>query len=244
MEKYGFVYIWYDRKHKRYYIGMHWGTENDGYVCSSNWMRDSFKRRPEDFKRKIIEKIDSNRKDLYEREKYWLSFIKEEELGKKYYNLSKLVNDNWLNEAANLTRKQRISQKTKEAMYRPEVREKYLAGLAKRDNGSSRPEVRAKMSASNKGKNTGKDNSKALLMAQAANRGRKLSEDHKNKIKETTAFKSLNNMKIKCQHCEFVGNKGNVARYHNDKCKHKQLETILNDNIQNFSNFIRNFNSN
>ena len=23
-EKYGFVYIWHDRKHKRYYIGSHW----------------------------------------------------------------------------------------------------------------------------------------------------------------------------------------------------------------------------
>ena len=35
MEKYGFVYIWFDRKHKRYYIGCHWGHEDDGYVCSS-----------------------------------------------------------------------------------------------------------------------------------------------------------------------------------------------------------------
>ena len=39
MEKYGFVYIWYDRKHKRYYIGCRWGTENDGYICSSSWMK-------------------------------------------------------------------------------------------------------------------------------------------------------------------------------------------------------------
>ena len=35
--KYGFVYIWYDRKHHRYYIGCHWGTIDDGYICSSNW---------------------------------------------------------------------------------------------------------------------------------------------------------------------------------------------------------------
>ena len=54
MEKYGFVYIWRDRKHKMFYIGCHWGTEDDGYVCSSNRMRNAYNRRPNDFKRKII----------------------------------------------------------------------------------------------------------------------------------------------------------------------------------------------
>ena len=42
-EKYGFIYIWYDRKHQRYYLGRHWGTENDGYICSSNKMREDRK---------------------------------------------------------------------------------------------------------------------------------------------------------------------------------------------------------
>ena len=44
MEKYGFVYIWYDRKHKRYYIGSHWGSEDDGYICSSTHMNHAFNR--------------------------------------------------------------------------------------------------------------------------------------------------------------------------------------------------------
>lgn len=94
MEKYGFVYIWYDRKHKRYYIGSHWGTETDGYICSSNWMRDSYKRRPTDFKRKII-KIINDRKQLLIEEYKYLSLIKEEELGKKYYNLTNHLNGHW-----------------------------------------------------------------------------------------------------------------------------------------------------
>ena len=113
MEKYGFVYIWFDRKHRRYYIGMHWGTEEDGYICSSNWMRDAYKRRPQDFKRRIIEKVSTNRKELYEREQYWLSQIKDEELKTRYYNLRKNVNDTWLSETENLKRSERISQKTK-----------------------------------------------------------------------------------------------------------------------------------
>lgn len=42
-EKYGFVYIWRDKKHNRYYIGCHWGTTDDGYICSSPWMKQAYK---------------------------------------------------------------------------------------------------------------------------------------------------------------------------------------------------------
>lgn len=220
MEKYGFVYIWYDRKHKRYYIGCHWGTVDDGYLCSSNWMRDAYKRRPEDFKRKILTNKISSRNEMFEEEHRWFSYVKEEELGKKYYNLRKHKWGHWITDInSRTTISERISQKTKEAMQRPEVREKYLAGLATRDNGSSRAEVREKRRASMIGKNTGKDNSKALAMAAAANRGRKLTEEHKQKIKGTTVFKELNNKKVSCIHCGFTGNPGNIGRYHNDRCK-------------------------
>lgn len=93
-EKYGFVYIWYDRKHKRYYIGSHWGTETDGYICSSRWMRKSYKRRPYDFKRKTIKKINDRKQLLLEEHKY-LSLIADHELGKKYYNLTNHLNGHW-----------------------------------------------------------------------------------------------------------------------------------------------------
>ena len=85
MEKYGFVYIWRDRGKDRYYIGCHWGREDDGYICSSNWMRMSYKRRPKDFRRKIIKHFCTNEEMLNE-EFRWLQMIKKEELGKKYYN--------------------------------------------------------------------------------------------------------------------------------------------------------------
>lgn len=222
MEKYGFVYIWFDRKHKRYYIGSHWGKENDGYICSSTWMRNSYKYRPEDFKRRIIARVYDSKANLLKKEYEYLSLIESSELGVRYYNLTNHLNGHWMtDEEYAKTLSERISQKTKEAMQRPEVREKYLAGLSKRDNGASRPEVRAKMSASNKGKNTGKDNSKAVRISAEMRKNVPLTEDHKNKIKETTVFKELNNKKVKCAYCEFVGNVGNVARYHNEKCKQK-----------------------
>lgn len=110
MEKYGFVYIWFDRKHKRYYIGCRWGDENDGYVCSSPWMKQGYKHRPSDFRRKILSRVYSNKKDLLEEEYKWLSKIQDSELGKKYYNLHNHHFGHWsANETSKLTVGQKIS---------------------------------------------------------------------------------------------------------------------------------------
>jgi hypothetical protein len=87
-EKYGFVYIWYDRKRKMYYIGSHWGTETDGYVCSSNRMRDAYRRRPDDFKRRILSRVYTNRSDLFQKEQDWFDRVKCRD---RYYNLNWIV---------------------------------------------------------------------------------------------------------------------------------------------------------
>jgi hypothetical protein len=224
MEKYGFVYIWYDKKHKRYYVGSHWGHENDGYVCSSTWMMKAYKIRPDDFKRKIIKKIYTSRKELMEEELRYLSMIKDHELKTRYYNLNIKSTGHWTTYPEKVkTISEKISIRTKEAMARPEIRENYLIGLSTRDNKSSDPNVCEKRRVSMIGKNTGKDNSKARKLAIEANTGRPLSDAHKEKIKSTTHFKTINSSKIKCVHCDFEGNMGNVARYHNDKCKRKIL---------------------
>ena len=93
MEKTGFIYLWYDRKNRRYYLGSHLGTEDDGYVCSSKWMRQSYKRRPSDFKRRILQR-NLPKQILKEEEYKWLKLIKKEELGQRYYNLTIALNGN------------------------------------------------------------------------------------------------------------------------------------------------------
>lgn len=113
MEKYGFVYLWRDRKHNKFYIGSHWGFENDGYLCSSRWMRAAFKRRPQDFKRRIIETT-SNRGDLNNLEHKWLQMIREDEIGKKYYNLKNHRFGHWSeDECKRLSVGEKISQSHK-----------------------------------------------------------------------------------------------------------------------------------
>jgi hypothetical protein len=87
----GFVYIWYDRLRKLYYIGSHKGGVNDRYICSSSRMLKAYKKRPHDFKRRII-KYTNN---IIEEEQKYLDMIKCEELlyGKKpkYYNVKRFA---------------------------------------------------------------------------------------------------------------------------------------------------------
>src|SRR5205085_7301001 len=96
----GFVYLWFDRKYKRYYVGSHWGREDDTYICSSTWMRNSYNRRKSDFKRRIISRVISNREALLDEEQRWLDMIKHTEikptnLNPRYYNLTLKAGRRW-----------------------------------------------------------------------------------------------------------------------------------------------------
>lgn len=135
-EKYGFVYIWRDRKHKRYYIGCHWGTEDDGYVCSSSWMTKAYKRRPNDFKRRILTTMVKSKKDLLQEEYNWLKQIKKHELKTRYYNVHNHLFGHWSND--------------------PERAKEVLAAMSEAGKNISE-ETRQKMSDAKKGKRLSPD---------------------------------------------------------------------------------------
>lgn len=147
MVKYGFVYLWCDKKHKRYYIGCRWGDENDGYICSSPWMLQGYSHRPEDFKRRVLAKIYTNRRDLLEEEYRWLSMIKSEELGKKYYNLHNHHFNHWSSDDRKyLTVREKVSNTKKKYWSSPEsdsMRE-HLSTKSK-DNRSKPPSQKGKI---------------------------------------------------------------------------------------------------
>ena len=129
-EKYGFVYLWFDRKHKRYYVGCHWGKEDDGYICSSSNMKSAYKRRPFDFKRKILKTNILNKKDLLIEEYNYLSKIKTEELGKKYYNLHNYHFNHW---STNEQTKMTVGEKISASPNRAENISKALTGIKRSD---------------------------------------------------------------------------------------------------------------
>lgn len=234
MEKYGFVYIWYDRKHKRYYVGSHWGYEDDGYVCSSPWMMQAYKKRTSDFRRRILSRVHNDRKTLLDEEFKWLSLIKEDEIKTRYYNLKIRSTGHWIAYSENVKSvKDKIAIKTKEAMQRDDVRDTYLKGLETRDTKSSDPKVRAKRSASMKKTMAEKfpvENRKVALTDEErseyysnkskimhANRteeqrleiNRKISEANKRNVRPN----------IICPHCNKEGGYIAMKRHHFDNCK-------------------------
>lgn len=128
-EKYGFIYLWLDKKHKRYYIGCHWGSIDDGYVCSSSWMKKAYKLRPLDFKRRILKTNIKYRPDMYTEEQKWLDMIKVEETkpfnkNPRYYNLNLKNGNLWHKYDEHIKtvgQKISVSKKGKKTGPRPEV---------------------------------------------------------------------------------------------------------------------------
>jgi NUMOD3 motif len=49
-----FVYCWTDHKENKVYVGSHKGSIDDGYICSSKYVREQIELRPTDFTRQII----------------------------------------------------------------------------------------------------------------------------------------------------------------------------------------------
>lgn len=179
----GFVYIWLDKKHKRYYIGSHWGDQNDGYICSSRWMRNSYRRRPEDFKRRILSSGISDRETLYEEEQRWFNFIKPEEIGKRYYNLTTSVKNHWCQyEDSRLIVGGKISNsqkgKPKKGGKMSEQGKKNVAAAMKLY--FSVPENRERLSTQNLGKDPWNKGKKGLQ--KSWNKGKTTSEETKRKI--------------------------------------------------------------
>jgi hypothetical protein len=197
----GFIYLWYDRKHKRFYLGKHWGPEDDGYICSSTWMKRAYKRRPEDFgERKILQRIYTNRKDLGEAERQWGLLIKEEELGTRYYNLHRPGAPQWHDDPeTRASVGQKISKANSGEKHRTPENLAHLKRLSEANKGRVfSEESRRKISASKTGKKLSQEHVEAMRKGvtgkvqseeskrkkSEALKGRKLSEEHRRKLSE------------------------------------------------------------
>lgn len=197
--KYGFVYIWFDRKHKRYYIGSHWGTKDDGYICSSRWMRNSYKRRPNDFKRKILKYITTNRNELLNEEFKWLQLIDDNDLGKKYYNLTKHLNGHW---STDEERRKSVGQKISESPDRRSNISKSMKGRKPSEYTQQRKvEVLTGRKASDETKKKMSD----------ARTGFRFTEETKNKMRKPKT-------KVTCPFCNKEGGISQMKRWHFNNC--------------------------
>lgn len=96
---FGFVYIWFDRRKKMFCIGSRYGSLTRTYITSTGWMARAYKKRPEDFKRRILYFLPvPDKKLLHQVEQRWLDMIDDAELStsenvvagrNRYYNMKK-----------------------------------------------------------------------------------------------------------------------------------------------------------
>jgi hypothetical protein len=149
----GFIYIWRDRKRKKFYVGCHWGAESDGYICSSTVMRKAFRRRPEDFKRRVIQRGFTSRQQLLEAEHAWLLLIPDAELGTRYYNLSKKHFGHWT-AIPDEERKRSIGEKISMAPGRKEKIAKSMTGKSHSD--ATKQKIRDRRTGSSRSEETKK----------------------------------------------------------------------------------------
>jgi hypothetical protein len=85
---YGFIYLWRDKKAGMFYLGSHFGSPDDGYVCGSKRMKRAYRKRPQDFRRRIIQHIEAeNHVEVKAIEQRWLDLIPPGDV--RHYNLSR-----------------------------------------------------------------------------------------------------------------------------------------------------------
>lgn len=194
MQKTGFIYVWYDRWRKMYYLGCHVGSESDCYVCSSNRMRDAHRRRPQDFKRRVIQR-NIPREKLLEEEHRWLSMIKDDELGKRYYNLSKRHFGHWTNNPDTRPTREKIR----------------IANTGKKHS----EEHKQKIGKANKGKRLTLEQIEHL---RRINTGKKMSEETKQKIREKRAKQIITE-----RHKQKI-RESSLGRFHTEETKQKMKQ--------------------
>lgn len=88
---FGFVYLWYDTKHKKFIIGSHFGSLYDGYTTSTGGVhvKRIFKVRPETMKRRVLAFCHDNDKNkLKSLEQSYLDLRPNINSNQKYYNMS------------------------------------------------------------------------------------------------------------------------------------------------------------
>lgn len=93
---FGFVYEWTDHSNMIKYIGSHHGSTEDSYKGSNTRFRRAIKKRPEDFKRKILEySLIDKKEHTLSIEQKWLDSVENIKDNPEYYNQKNEASGGW-----------------------------------------------------------------------------------------------------------------------------------------------------
>jgi hypothetical protein len=160
-------------------------------------MRDAYRRRPQDFTRRVIQS-NISREALLEEEYKWLSLIPSEQLGKKYYNMSKKHFGHWTNNPDTRSIRQKISDAGK--------------GRVASD------ETRAKMSVARSGRLTHEWSESSRDKMRQHYIGKKQSPEVVEKRASSIKAAQHKRKLVECPKCHKIGSVNMMARWHFDKC--------------------------
>ena len=144
-----FVYIWSNISTNQKYIGVHKGTPDDGYICSSKTMIEDYHKNSNIFERTIV--AYGTFDEMYELES---KMLREVDAAKnpQYYNQSN-NNGKFYMTRMPQSGKEKLRQKAlgrpspTKGIPNPEQKERFL-----KNNPMKNPEIAAKVSSSKKGK--------------------------------------------------------------------------------------------
>jgi len=154
--------------------------EDDGYICSSRWMKSAYGRRPGDFKRRIVERIYTCRHDLIVAEHRWLSMMDKDKLATRLHTVKERKFARYYN----------IVDGTWDYWHTDEQKRK---------------EIGKKISITKTGKKTGPRDPSIGKTISAAKKGKPLTEAHKEALRgikkapHTDEWKAANSERMKRQ---------------------------------------------
>ena len=179
-----FVYKWTDNLTGMMYIGVHKGSIDDGYVCSSKYMMEQYMNRPSDFSReiltfgeykdcreiemKILREVDAVHNDLYYNRSYAQGAISMEKTPEHREKIRQ----------ASLGKKQSDETKAKRRLYTHSQEARMKIGNTHRGIPKS-DEQKKKMSLAAQGK---PKSIESVQKMKETKKGSKLTEEHRLKI--------------------------------------------------------------
>lgn len=213
-----FVYDLIDDVTHKHYIGVHKGTLDDGYVCSSKHVLKEYHKRPETFSRMIL--ATGSKEEMFELEAFLLQKI-DAKNNESFYNLhngdGKFV---W--------------KGTFEKGHTPwnkglDISDSRIAAKSKKQAQSLKKAYRTgRITHPNRGKT--KENTpwvaESAMKRSELLLGRK-NPEHSKFMRESylngkSSFKTLNNTTIKCPICDTEGGANVMKRWHFNNCKKRE----------------------
>lgn len=183
VDYFGFVYLWFDKKNKRYYVGSAMRSITCGYKCSNKHLNAAIAKRPNDFKRRVIFYLrKGGNTELKKEEQRWLDMIDRSQFGKKYYNWNPYATGGrgrgYTNSPeSNLKRSLALKGKAKPEGF----------GLGRKQS----DETRQKISIAHRGKHHGRLGKKINRIAPPWNKGVPMSDEQKEKLRQINLGKTL-----------------------------------------------------